>query len=238
MNRKPSFDAVTKIFQGLTDEEQLALVDSPDELKKFVGDLTIKIAQNTFFIPFSDNEAPEKFMETAFNWRKLAAELGYTGPVIWKVKEGFTLKYHAPKAGPCYENFQYLQDWELKNEPTKESLAFWIPRLVAGSKDKKVEEQIVILAKLRQRFRIPNHHLTSFGSAALLSGLILTHFKRVGERIPLKSEWTRTDTFSSDGDRLLLGGFDSIGLGCGSWIWSDGRGPGLGCFPLGVELGQ
>lgn len=208
MNRKPSFDAVTDMFKSLTEEEQLAIVDSPSELKKFAGDLAIKIVQNTFFIMLSDNEAPEKFAETTLKWRKLAAELGYTGPVIWMVKGGFTLKVHAPKAGPCYQNFQYLQDWKLKNDaPTKKSLAYWVPRLVPGSKNKNVEEQIAILTELRQRFTLPEHHLASFGSASLLSGLIFAHFKRVGERTPLKGEYTRTDTLYSDGLRLYLGDF-------------------------------
>lgn len=239
MNRKPSFDAVTEMFKSLTEEEQLALVDSPDELKKFAGDLAVKIVQNTFFTPLSDNEVAEKLAEITLSWRKLAAELGYTGPVTWKVKEGFTLKVHAPKAGPCYENFQYLQDWKLKNdELTKKSLAFWIPRLVPGSKNKTTNEQFAILSELQQKFRFPKHHLSSFGSAALLSGLIFVHFKRVGERTPLKGEWTRTNTLHSDGSRLFLGGFDSDGLDCDCWHWGGRRDSRLGCFPLGVEFGE
>src|SRR3989338_1196750 len=142
--------------------------------------------RNIFFVPLSDNEVVEKLFETTLNWRKLAVELGYPGPVVWKVKEGFTLEAHAPKAGPCYENFQELQDWDIQNdEPTKDSLAFWVPRLVTVSKSKNVEKQIAILAELRQRFGLPEHYLTSFGSASLDSGLILAHFKRTGERTPL-----------------------------------------------------
>ena len=172
------------------------------------------------------------------NWRKLAAELAYTGPVVWRVKEGFTLKAHAPKAGPCYENFQYLQDWDIQNdEPTKDSLAFWVPRLVTVSKSKNVEKQIAILAELRQRFGLPEHHLASFGSASLDSGLILAHFKRTGERTPLNGEWTRTDSLHSDGSRLCLGGFAADGLCCHDLDWDDYCRPEVGCFPLGVELG-
>ncbi len=239
MNRKASFNGLATVLMGLSEEEQLALLDCPEELKKFAGDLVIWIVQNTFFLPLSDNEVAEKLTATTINWRKLAAELGYTGPVAWKVKEGFTLKAHAPKAGPCYENFQYLQDWNIQNdEPTKDSLAFWVPRLVQGSKSNNVEEQIKLLAELRQRFSLPAHHLTSYGSAALLSGLILAHFKRTGQRTPLNGEWTRTDSLRADGRRLDLGGFLASGLYCFHWPWSDvERSPGLGCFPLGVELG-
>ena len=238
MNRKASFNGLAAILTELSEDEQLALVDCPEELKKFAGDLVIQIVQNTFFIPLSDHDVAEKLAETTLNWRKLAAELSYTGPVVWKVKEGFTLKAHAPKAGPCYENFQYLQDWNIRNdEPTKGSLAFWVPRLVTGSKSQNVEKQISILAELRQRFGLPEHHLASFGSASLDSGLILAHFKRTGERIPLKSEWARTDSLSSGGSRLRLGGFGGGGLHCNDWRWGDSGDPSLGCFPLGVELG-
>lgn len=238
MNRKASFNGLAAVLIGLSEEEQPALMDCPEELKKFAGGLVIKIVQNTFFTPLADQDVQESLAETAIKWRRLAAEMGYTGPVAWKVKEGFTLKAHAPQAGPCYKNFQYLQDWNLKNdEPTKDSFAFWVSRLVDGSKNKDVGKQITILAELRQRFDLPAHHLTSFGSAAFLSGLILAHFKRTGERVPFNSEWTRTDTLYSDGYRLNLGGFDADGLHCGHWNWDDYSDPNLGCFPLGVEFG-
>ena len=238
MNRKASFNELAVVLMGLSEDEQLALVDCPEELKKFVGDLVLQIVQNTFFVPLSDNEVLEKLSETTLNWRKLAVELAYTGPVVWKVKEGFTLKAHAPKAGPCYENFQYLLDWDIQNdEPTKDSLAFWVPRLVTGSKSNNVEGQIAILAELRQRFGLPDHHLSSFGSASLDSGLILAHFKRTGERTPLNGEWVRTNSLSAGGGRLGLGVFGAGGLRCIRWSWSgDERYPRIGCFPLGVEL--
>ena len=238
MNRKASFNGLAAILTELSEDEQLALVDCPEELKKFAGDLVIQIVQNTFFIPLSDHDVAEKLAETTLNWRKLAAELSYTGPVVWKVKEGFTLKAHAPKAGPCYENFQYLQDWNIRNdEPTKGSLAFWVPRLVTGSKSQNVEKQISILAELRQRFGLPEHHLASFGSASLDSGLILAYFKRTGERIPLNGEWVRTNSLRAGGLRLVLGGFGAGGLDCSGWSWIvDERNPNIGCFPLGVEL--
>jgi len=238
MNRKALFNELAAVLMGLSEDEQLALVDCPEELKKFVGDLVLQIVQNTFFVPLSDNEVLEKLSETTLNWRKLAVELAYTGPVVWKVKEGFTLKAHAPKASPCYENFQYLLDWDIQNdEPTKDSLAFWVPRLVTGSKSNNVEGQIAILAELRQRFGLPDHHLSSFGSASLDSGLILAHFKRTGERTPLNGEWVRTNSLRADGPRLNLGDFDAGGLCCSYWDWDvDERSPHVGCFPLGVEL--
>jgi len=188
-----------------------------------------------FFAPVSDKDLVEELRELAAKWRRLAAELGYAGPVAWKVKAGFTLKQDAPKAGPCVENFAYLQDWQLQNdEATKDGSVFWIPRLLPGSVSKTVDEQTKLLDELRERYDLPATHLSSFGSAALLAGLILAQFKLTGERVPLDCYWIRTDTLDADGLRLGLGYFDERGLVCGSCGWGDRRDDGLGCFALGV----
>lgn len=188
-----------------------------------------------FIAPISDKDLAEDLREVAAKWRKLAAELGYAGPVAWKVKAGFTLKQHAPKFGPCVENFAYLQDWQLQNdEPTKDGIVFWIPRLLPGSTAKTADEQTKLLADLRQRYDLPETHLTGFGSAALLAGLILAHFKITGERVPLDRYWVRTDTLRAGGRRLDLGGFVADGLRCGSYGWHDSARDYLGCFALGV----
>lgn len=194
---------------------------------------TVEIAE--FFAPVSDKDLPEELRETAAKWRKLAAELGYSRPVAWKVRAGFTLKQHAPKAGPCYENFAELQDWNLQNdEATKDSIVFWIPRLLPGSTAKTVDEQKALLADLRQRYDLPATHLTSLGSAALLAGLILAHFKITGERVPLDRYWVRIDTLDSDGYLMRLGNFGGQGLGCDGYGWGSHRHGDLGCFALGV----
>jgi hypothetical protein len=189
-----------------------------------------------FFTPLADSEVPEQLQHLVPKWRKLAALLGYTGPVAWRVNQGFTLKQHAPKAGCCYKNFEYLQGWNLQNdEPTKNSIVFWIPRLIPESLGKNVQEKLALLASFREQVGLPAHHLKNFGSAALLSGLILTHFNLTGERVPLNQLWTRTDTLLVGGGRLSLGGFVSRGLYCVYWGRGDGRGGILGCFLLGVE---
>ena len=43
MNRKASFNGLAAVLMGLSEDEQLALVDCPEELKKFVGDLVLQI---------------------------------------------------------------------------------------------------------------------------------------------------------------------------------------------------
>lgn len=235
MNRKASFNAIATMITALSDEEQVALVDKGEEFKEFVKGLVRAVVESTFFTAISDKDAPAHLVSAVTNWRKLASDLGYTGPVLWVVKAGFTLKSHAPLAGPCYKKFGYLQDWELENdEPTADSTVFFIPRIIAMRKN--AEEQKQALTELRAKYDLPENHLNSFGSAALVSGLILAHFKRTGERAPLNTEWVRTDTLHSGGDRLGLGDFDEHGLGCGGWL--GGRHDGLGVVPLGVEMGS
>lgn len=200
----------------------------------------------SFFTPLSDEGAVNALVEagkydkaraTAIvtAWRRLADEHGYNGQIAQRVKAGFTLKDHALKAGPCHKSFDHLRGWELRDdEPTKESIIFFIPRLVANSRNKNIKEQMTLLSDLRQRFNLPAHHLSSFGFIALLVGLIFAHFKRVGERIPLEGAWTHTDTFSFNCDHLFLGPFDESGLG---WHWGSGNsGSNIGCFALGVEV--
>ncbi len=241
----------------LTRKELLGLTDNPGKVKKFAAELAQKAVENNYFEPLSDEQAiellcpkkegceeddewPKKRKQTEHTvaqWRKLAAELGYTGPVAWKVRAGFTLKKHAPKAGPCHNDFKYLQDWEFANdEPTKQRLVFWIPRLVKDSTRKNIRKQKQLSDELRTRFELPEHHLSSYGSATLLSGLILRYFKQTGERVPLKIMAVRTDTRRMGGSRLILFGFGSDSLNCDNWNWiGGGCNDVLGFFPLGVE---
>ena len=233
--RKASWRSVVAMLDGLDELDLLALADHPQAVKTLARQIRVEAVENTFFAPISDKDLPEELAAVAAKWRRLAAELGYAGPVAWKVRAGFTLKQHAPKAGPCVENFGYLQDWNLQNdEPTKDSVVFWIPRLLPGSTVKTADEQTALLADLRQRYDLPQTHLASFGSAALLAGLILAHFKITGERVPLDRYWIRTDTLDAGGDRLDHGGFGGRGLGCGNYGWDGHRRGNLGCFALGV----
>jgi len=249
MNRKASFVSVVRILSDLSDEELTAVVEKPELLKQFAAKLLADLVANTYVVALSDSEAVDllvsnyKYTEAdakalVAKWRKLASDHGYTGPVAWKVRAGFTLKSHAPQAGPCYEQFGYLQDWQLKNdEPTADSIVFWVPRLLEGSVSKDIEEQKALMTDVRVRYELPEHHMSSFGSAALIAGLVLAHFKRTGERTPLRNFYVRSDAIRAGGDRLSLGCFDEDGLVCLGWD-GDVRCVFLGIFPLGVELGR
>lgn len=232
-------------LQLLTEDEKLAIVDHPQEFKKFAADL---VCGKIFFTYLSDEEAITTLVDRKAyerrgserivrEWRRIATTLDFTGPVVVLVRSGFGLKA-APGLGPCYEQWVYLQDWKFKNsEPTVDLLAFFVPRLVADSTNKNQNEQLEILATLREIHTLPGHHLSRFGDANLLAGLILSHFQRTGERTPLNRFWVRTDTERLDNWYLLLGDFGDGGLDCSCWGYDvDDRDDGLGCFPLGVEV--
>lgn len=234
MTHKPSFASVTAALSTLTDEELSAIAEKPKSLKEFASKLVADIVASTFVVHMDDNDVPERYRETVAKWRAYAASLGYTGPVAWTVKEGFTLKKHAPLAGPCYSNLDFLHDWDIKDdESTQNSLVFWVPRLAPDSTWKTAEQMATHRDALKQRCGLPTHHATKFGSIALHFALILAHFKRTGERVPLNFYYAASDAFHADGRRLVSGGFRGGGLGCSVW---GGRARGaVGFFLLGVE---
>ncbi|OGH73855.1 MAG: hypothetical protein A3C90_01265 [Candidatus Magasanikbacteria bacterium RIFCSPHIGHO2_02_FULL_51_14] len=197
-----------------------------------------KPQETGYFVAISDAEVPEQYRHTFVAYRRLGIELGVREqvPLCYRVRAGFTLKTHAPQVGPCLDRFHDLQDAPLADKPTSNCLAFWVPRVVPGSTSKSVVAQMELLAELRRKRGLPAHHLSSFGSAALVAGLILAHFKATGERVPLHSFYVVTDAQLAIG-RLYLGEFDEEGLSWCSWgMKMENRGgPVIGLFPLGVE---
>ena len=189
-----------------------------------------------YFLPLTDAAVPQEHQLTIQKYRTLVTDWGVpaTTTLCYMVRVGFTLKQHAPKAGPCYDDFRYLQGWNFQDEPTQDSLVFWIPMLVPGSTSKTKAQQLQLLGELRSVHGLPSHHLTSFGSAALLAGLILAHHRATGEQVPDGGLWTRTDICRADGCRLRLS-WDGDALYCVIWIWGDERDGRIGGFALGVE---
>jgi len=186
-------------------------------------------------IPLSDNELQKQFPQFADRlapWRKLAALMGYTGPVAWLVKQGFTLKKHAPLVGPCYENLGYLQGWNFNDDPTDNCLAFWVPRLAENSTGKNIKAMEAHRAELKKRYELPGNHATTFGSIQLQFALILAHFKRTGERV-LSGRYYAASDSHEDGCRLVVGDFSGDGLSGGGW--DDSGGDSVCCFLLGIE---
>jgi hypothetical protein len=236
MNRNASYVSVAAALASFTANELSVFAEKPELFKQFASKLVADTVANTYVVHLDDKDVPEQYRETVAKWRKYAASLGYTGPVAWKVKEGFTLKTHASLAGPCYEKLECLQDWGMNDEATKDSIVFWVPRLAEGSTSTTVLQMEALRTELRQRYELPAHHATSFGSIALLFALILAHNKRTGERVPLKTLYAASDSLHAAGLRLVAGSFDGDGLHCRGW--DEGSNDNVGFFLLGVELGS
>jgi hypothetical protein len=252
-NRKASVSAVLSVLNQLNDEQMLAMTDHPDKVKNFLAGLVSEDIANTYVVPLSDNEVREQYQQFAeyLNaWRKAAMEMDYRGPVAWKVKEGFTLLGHAPSAGHCRLDFTYLvgdlNPWKKRlpkdDKPTKNSVVFWIPRLADESTGKNIKKMEAHRAVLRQKFGLPEHHCDQFGSSGLLCGLIFAHFKRTGQKVPLKKLFAVSDTPNGPYAWLCVGGFSSTKWGLNSFVHEFDNQPRhaeieakIGFFLLGVD---
>lgn|GEM_PF-1124121 len=249
MNTKVSADCLVEWWRSLTDPQKDAFADDPAKVSALLLERVKKIAASIFVNPLSDQEAiallvqgkkysPEQAEVIVKPWRKYAASLGYAGPVVWKVRQGFTLKTHAPLAGPCYKDLAYLQSWNFPDKPTEDSLVFWVPRFAEQSTNKSIGQMEAHRATLLKAHNLPTSHCDRFGSIGLQFALILAHHKRTGERVPLNYLYAASDTLDAGGRRLIAGLFDQGGLSCSSWRGSRGS-DGVGFFLLGVEkLGQ
>ncbi len=183
-----------------------------------------------YFISLTDKQVPKKYQTDLKKWRVQAKKMNYIENICWQVKAGFTVKQSAPELGNCYKNFQYIQGWNFSDEPTKDCFVFWIPQIVPESLNKNTEQQ----KQLLEKFKLP--HINGFGSIQLLIGLILYHYNRTKERVPLDYNWIRSDTLREGGFRLVAGSFDEDGLYCG--YWDEGADGHIGFFLLGVALGN
>lgn len=235
-DRKATAAALLAALNDLSEEQMLAMADNSGKVKEFLSGLVAEETANNFAVPLSDNELRQKYSQFADRlapWRKLAALRGYTGPVVWLVRQGFTLKKHASLVGPCYENLQYLQSWNFNDDPTDDCLVFWIPRLAEKSRGKNIRAMELYRTELKKRYELPGNHATYFGSIQLLFALILANFKRNGDRVPLNCLYAASDSLNV-GNRLIAGSFGVDGLNCVDWIGSDGHSY-IGFFLLGVE---
>lgn len=258
---KSDFPSLVDLWQQLGDEYFKVLIDSEntDKIRDFIRWLIYLEAKKFEFIPIeTDSEALHLLVEckrplgwilpnlgyktdgaralhVMQEWRKLATEHNYIGPILWQIPVGSTLKYTTPKLGPCWDDLKYLQNWLLQgDECTKKSLVFWIPRLVKNSTNKTIKQMEEHQANLRREYNLPRHHCRKFGSAALIAGLILAHLKRTRERVPLNCYYAASDTSHVEGGDIYVGAHTREGLLCSRW-WNDPNYGGMGYFPLGVE---
>jgi len=247
MNRKTSIDCFVSWWSKLTDEQKSVFPDSLDALTDVLSLRVEGVAESTYVVHVSDSDAVqllihwegyvyEKAVSIVKSWRRYAMDRGYNGPVCWNVKAGFTLLDHARVAGPCSERAISSLRAGFIDEPTSNSLIFWIPLLVEGSMDSSISQMEVLRNTVRTSYGMSEKHCTSFGSIELLVALIFTHYRRTGIRVPLNGKFALSDSSCSRGEKsLVVSWFGQDGL---DWIglYKDLNGlGGTGFFALGVE---
>lgn len=218
--------------------------------------------------PISDSELARRFPDILPGWRRMARDEEHDDdPLAWRVKSGFRFKDHAPEAGPWEKRRRDpLQDLELANDtPTPEGIVFWIPVPLRYAIPKEAREeryrgsssyygdfeeaapQLEALTAVRQRYRLPEHHLTGFGSASLLCALAYAYLKHTGKPLPTDIvDKVRTDTSvigQGTPTRITLGSMKRNAphlLDCSTL--PDVRQPGFmrsaKAFAIGIELAK
>lgn len=206
--------------------------------------LVIELAVE-FYILLSDDEAIAWIVEWAkkpeaearqivsgFRRKARAVGVADTVKIHAEVQPNYLFKRDMPQLGPCWEDFQYLQDWNFPDPPTEHAFVSWIPAPLAGSTGKNVSEQTAMVTAFKTEAGLPVWYEVSFGTVNHIAGLALAHFNATGQD-PFDGLIVRTDTCVSDGGRLELS-WDEGRLHCGYWDWVEYRSPRLAVFALGV----
>lgn len=219
----------TKWVTPIRQQDELIVLATSEIRTSFKGTMSVFGTDGRYI--------PSEAVRIVAAWRQLGKDHDYDGPVLWNFNTEFALAKHAPAYGPCRDGFRHLrQDTVFNDRPTAGRLEpwFWIPRLLKGSCEKNRADQLALMAETRGQSVLPDHQLAGYGSAALLTALILTHFKVSGERVPFRTRWARTDSRHTGVYSLLVGGFDEkTGLDCGLWDMPNDAFDYIGCFPIG-----
>lgn len=246
MSRDPKGRHLSGLIDVAIDQARL----TSDEAQRVIEDgggfqsdlvMVLHARLNSFVTPLSDTDLVARYPQFAglvTPYRRLVAEVFNVHddrPIVRRLYPGFTMKVNAPKAGPCYNNFDRLQRSGFPDTPTPSALVWGVPQIVPGSTSKNIDVQKALLADLRRQFDMPSHHLTDFGSVGLDASLLLDEFKRTGVCQPLNHRYIRTDSFFSRGYRLLLSWDNDCRLYCSHWREDFPRVK-LGCLALGVEV--
>ena len=239
---------------------------SYDDLPLSVSTAILPRAIYDWVKPISDAEAADfgpGFVELARRWRHLdddhfqSGRYKYDGPIAWRIQPGYTLKQHTPITGKCFEKLWYLQSLVFDDQPTGNWVVFGIPQVLDASLGLAPKKQRQLLKALRQTYQLPDHHLSSFGQASLIAGLMLARRAQVSWLPPVNTDddfvrWARTETayqrvfrinfcidpddgLCTDGAMALTDqryhARDAWSFYC---INSQGN-AGLGVFPFGIE---
>lgn len=173
------------------------------------------VSKELGFRPLEDSDAPDRLREIVAAWRHMAKEMSYGGPIIWLVPGGFSFFNSEDRVlfpDKLKERAELAAEWvylDPKSEVTSRCLAFWLPFPLDGTEGKNAEQQRAILSGLRQHFGLPKNHLSSFGKASTLIGLILANL-RIGDQA---DQWDGAPMIRSSS--LLRSVFDEAGVSAG-----------------------
>ena len=192
-------------------------------------------ASGGYFAPINESDSLSDDLQVVYgDWQVLAESLDYSGPICWKVKAGFSMK-QVSGLGLYKKKFKHLDVEDFRSKPTEAGVVFWIPRLLP----EKYGQEELDLGSVQQyqesNFDWVNSEfdieLTSFGSLALLSGLIHNYQKVSGKRVPLSKCSAITDNVTIDAHNVHIGQYNADGLDCiGNLI--DPKCEDAGFFPL------
>lgn len=108
----------------------------------------------------------------------------------------------AEQMGNCFGQFSHLKGIIGRDKLTASGLAICYPEMVAMGK--AAVDQIDYLEEEGAGLGLPSHD--GFGSAAMLTGIIVAHYQATGVWIPSRGYYVRTDGVCVDGYHLGLGG--------------------------------
>jgi len=250
--RDVGFEDVSHLFGELTPEQRVALVANPDKLQNLAMLLAAQAKENKFFKALEICEATA-LLQTVMpragdvgrlvcDCQDIADKVGTLkgDPIFWRVRAGVQFLPDIMELGPVEKrlNYGYL---DINDEPTtRDQLVFWVPCVIPWSLGKTVQEQIGLLEDLRRESKgpLPVGFLDSFGTATVLSGLILTYYRLSGEKVlePYYLEARTNTVFKSwvFTRRIVIDSFGQDGLSFDTCLSDKRANDDVGCFAYGA----
>ncbi len=144
---------------------------------------------------------------------------------------GITFKQHIPLLGPCWKDFQYIQDpkvWDFPDPPTEHCLISWIPVPLATGRD--ATDDALVVTSMKNTLGLGDKHIVSSGLTVHLAGMLFAHYQATGQ-VVFGDRIIHTHTCFADGRRIGLN-WQWEKLAC--WSWDGVRCGNRAVFLLGV----
>lgn len=223
---------------ALTTAEETTILSYREEVRAYLASLyAAETLTPVYAEPIPRYAIPRWLEHTHRAYLAMADWMGYHGPeaLAWQIYPGYTFTHDAPQEGLIAGADNRLTEWELvNNPPTGRCIAHIIPQIPPGGDWKTVAEQMEFMERIRRRFHLPPHHLTSFGTASLLSSVLLRLRNHFGIFLPAERYFIRTDTSHLFGP-LNMGGHGSEGLHWTDWDFLGDSDRCLGFLPVGID---